>query len=291
MQSRYVVAVSVMLLILSAAASGQTRLEFEVASIRPSNLQGAQFTAGVHVDGAQVQFSLVPLITYIGYAYDVRNYQIAGPDWLRSEFFDIVAKLPDPSAAKQRSEMLRSLLADRFGLKVHRETRDFPVYVLEVAKSGLNVKEQPRDPASEVDEKVPSNVTVSGDRAGTTFNLGGGSFFSAGEKGIEGRKLSMAAFAYLLTPFLDHPTVDKTGLKGVYDFVFDISPEDLRAMGIRSAVNAGVPLPPQMLRALDNASGDSLIESLRKLGLTLVSRKEPLEVIVVDAMQKVPTDN
>jgi uncharacterized protein (TIGR03435 family) len=95
----------------------------------------------------------------------------------------------------------------------------------------------------------------------------------------------------MLTPFLDRPIIDGTGLKGVYDFMLDISPEDFAAMSVRSAVNAGVSLPPQMLRALDNASGDSLIDSLQKLGLTLASRKEPLEVIVVDAMQKAPTEN
>lgn len=291
MKTRSVVAVSAVLLILCGAALSQTRLEFEVASIRPSNPQGPQITAGVHVDGARVQFALVPLITDIGYAYDVRGYQIEGPDWLRTELFDIVAKLPDGAATKQRSEMLRSLLMDRFGLKVHRETKEFPVYVLEIAKGGLKMEEQPRDPGSEIDEKVPSNVTVVADRNGATFGLGGGSYFSAGGKGMEGKKLSMAAVAYMLTPFLDRPIIDGTGLKGVYDFMLDISPEDFTAMSVRSAVNAGASLPPQMLRALDNASGDSLIHSLQKLGLTLASRKQPLEVIVVDAMQKAPTEN
>jgi uncharacterized protein (TIGR03435 family) len=234
------IAGSVLFLILSGAALSQTRLEFEVASIRPSNPQGPQFTAGVQVDGAQVRFGLVPLISYIGYAYDVRNYQIVGPDWLRSERFDIVAKLPDGAAITQRWEMLRSLLMDRFGLKVHRETQEFPVYVLEIAKGGLKIKEQPRDPAApEIDEKVPSSVTVVADRTGTTFSLGGESYFSAGNKGVEGKKLSMAGFVYMLTPFLDHPTIDGTGLKGVYDFVLDISPEDLMVMGVRAAVNGG----------------------------------------------------
>jgi uncharacterized protein (TIGR03435 family) len=290
MQSRLVVAFITMLLALV-----QTNLQFEVASIRPSDLGNlniaAGIRAGVRLDGAQVRYTLVPLIAYVGYAYQIRNYQIVGPDWLRSELFDIVAKLPEGSTTKQVPQMLRALLADRFKLKVHRETKEFPVYVLEVAKSGLKMTELPPDPATAVDLTNPLNVSFTADRTGGTFSLGGGAYFTAGTSGVEGKKLSMAALTYMLTPFLDRPAIDATGLKGIYDFVLKISPEDLMAMQVRSAINAGVSLPPQALRALDNASGDSLGAALDRLGLTLVSRKAPLEVIVVDAMEKAPTEN
>jgi uncharacterized protein (TIGR03435 family) len=290
MQSRLVVASITLLLALV-----QTDPQFEVASIRSSDMANlniaAGIRAGVRMDGAQVRYTLVPLITYVGYAYQIRNYQIVGPDWLRSELFDIVAKLPEGSTAKQVPQMLRALLEDRFKLKVHRELKEFPVYALEVSKSGLKMAELPPDPATALDLTNPLNVSFTADRTGGTFSLGGGAYFTAGANGVEGKKLSMAALTYMLTPFLDRPAIDATGLKGIYDFVLNISPDDLTAMQVRSAVNAGVSLPPQALRALDNASGDSLGAALQKLGLTLVSRKAPFEVIVVDAMQKVPSEN
>lgn len=296
MQSRFVLAcIACITVLIPIIGLSQADLQFEVASIRPSNLQDLRFAAGVragvHADGAQVRYTLVPLITYIGYAYEIRNYQIVGPDWLRNEFFDIAAKLPEGSTTKQVPQMLRGLLESRFGLKVHREMKEFPVYGLAIAKGGLKMKEVPVEPGASVDLASPFDVSFTANRNGATFNLGGGAYFTAGDKGVEGKILSMSALTYMLTPFLDRPAMDMTGLKGAYDFVLNISAEDLQAMQVRSAINAGVSLPPQALRVLDNASGDSLGAALEKLGLTLAARKTPLEVIVVDAMQKAPTEN
>jgi len=295
MHSRFVFTFISLLVIFCLTGLSQTNLQFEVASIRPSNLENlsiaAGIRAGVQMDGQQVRYTFVPLITYIGYAFEIRNYQIVGPDWLRFQLFDIVAKLPEGATTKQVPQMLRALLENRFGLKAHRESKEFPVYGLEVAKSGLRMKELPPDPEAAADLTNPLNVTFTADRSGGSFSLGGGAYFTAGEKGVEGKRLSMSALTYMLTPFLDRPAIDATGLKGIYDFTLSISPEDLRAMQVRSAVNAGVSLPPQALRVLDSASGDSLGAALDKLGLTLVSRKAPLEVIVIDAMQKMPTEN
>jgi len=291
MQFRSAISVIAMLLFVSSTLLSQNHLEFEVASIRPSNPQGPQVTGGFHTDGAQARFTLVSLGTYVSYAYEVRTYQITGPDWLRSQLFDVSAKMPEGAKVKDVPQMIRSLLTERFGLKVHRETREFPVSSLEISKAGLKMKELPSDPETEANQINPLNVTFVAGSNGGVFNLGGGATFSGGEKGFEAKKLSMNALAYMLAPFLDRPSVDGTATKGLYDFVLQISPEDMRALQIRSAVNAGVSLPPQMLRILDNSSGDSLINALDKLGLTLVSRKTPMEVIVVDAMQKTPTEN
>ena len=88
-----------------------------------------------------------------------------------------------------------------------------------------------------------------------------------------------------------HVAVDMTNLKGNYDFVLELSPEDFRAMGIRSAISAGVALPPQAIQMAEAASGDSLSNAMQKLGLKLESRKAPLEVIVIDHAEKTPSDN
>jgi uncharacterized protein (TIGR03435 family) len=95
----------------------------------------------------------------------------------------------------------------------------------------------------------------------------------------------------MLTRFNDKPVVDMTGLTGTYDISLTFSPEDYQAMLIRSAIYAGVTLPPQALRALEGVSGDTLFAALQTVGLKLESRKAPLEVLVVDSVSKTPTEN
>jgi len=103
--------------------------------------------------------------------------------------------------------------------------------------------------------------------------------------------MTMFQFAEVLTRFVDRPVIDRTALTGSYDVVLDIAPEDYLAVMIRSAVNAGVTLPPQALRVMDNANTDPLSGPLRDVGLTLESRRAPLSVVVVDAISKTPTEN
>ena len=101
----------------------------------------------------------------------------------------------------------------------------------------------------------------------------------------------MASFADLLGRFVDKPVVDMTGITGSYDFDLDFTPEDYMAMLIRSAIAAGVTMPPEALRMLSGSSGDSLMNALDRLGLKLENRKAPVEVLVVDRMEKAPTEN
>jgi uncharacterized protein (TIGR03435 family) len=291
MLSRSIFLPAAVFVVLSTTTLGQTRLEFEVASIRPSNPQGAQIDIGMHVDGAQVRFTLFNLISYVGYAYEIPPYQVEGPDWIGSAFYDIAAKMPEGSSPTQVRAMLRTLLADRFGLKIHRETREVPVYALEVAKGGLKMKELPPDPALDPEHQGEENMSINIQGTGGIYNLGNGAYFSVDDKGFDGKKLSMRYLSRAVRPFLDRPVLDMTNLKGAYDFVLQVTPEDRIAMMIRSAINAGVTLPPQALKALDNASGDSFIAALDKIGLVLTPRKGPVEVVVVDSVQKTPSDN
>jgi uncharacterized protein (TIGR03435 family) len=105
------------------------------------------------------------------------------------------------------------------------------------------------------------------------------------------RKLPMASFAEVLARFEDRPVVNMTGLTGRYDFDLEFTQEDYMAMLIRSAIAAGVTLPPEALRMLSGSSGDSLLNALEKLGLKLENRKAPLEVLVIDHIEKAPTEN
>jgi uncharacterized protein (TIGR03435 family) len=282
--------------VLAVTLAGQTPpVQFEVASIRPSAAPGADHVnVGVHIDGARISCTYLSLKDYIGAAFQVKMYQIAGPDWLGSERFDIAATLPAGASQDQVADMLVALLADRFQLKFHREKRDFPVYGLELAKGGLKAKELAKDSESDGaadPAKAPVNVSGSGGRGGININLGHGSYFTMADNKFVARKLTMVSLAETLARFEDRPVVDMTGLPGHYDLDLEFTEEDYRAMLIRSAISAGVVLPPEALKALEGASGDSLLAALEKVGLKLERRKAPLDVIVVDHIARVPTEN
>jgi uncharacterized protein (TIGR03435 family) len=116
-------------------------------------------------------------------------------------------------------------------------------------------------------------------------------YFSLGANGFEVKNLTMEMAADMLTRFLDRPVVDMTKLKGTYDFTLDLTPEDRMVMMVRSAVAAGIVLPPQALALLDTGSNASLTDALRKVGLTLDARRAPLDVLVIDEIRKTPTEN
>jgi uncharacterized protein (TIGR03435 family) len=101
----------------------------------------------------------------------------------------------------------------------------------------------------------------------------------------------MESFSDTLGRFVDRPVVNQTELKGSYDFTLEFAPEDFRAMHIRSAVNAGVVLPPEALRALEYGSSDSLFAAVQTVGLKLERKKAPLDVLVIDKIERSPTAN
>ena len=281
-------------LLLCAVVSAQDSPTFEVASIRPASPQTNDVRAGVRIAGSQVRFVSMSLKDFIGSAYGVKPQQIIGPDWLGQERFDLAATIPAGGSVAQVSAMLRALLADRFQMTVHRETKEFPVYALGVAKGGpkFELSKAPAPSAETTGEKPPAvNVTASGSQAGTAVDLGRGSSFAFGNNRLEVRKMTMLSFAEVLTRFVDRPVLDQTGLTGEYDVVLNIAPEDYMALMVRSGVNAGVSLPPQALRLLDGANTDPLSGPLRDIGLTFESRKASLSVVVVDAISKTPTEN
>src|SRR5580693_1368102 len=198
--------------------------QFEVASIRPSAPPGPErMDVGVHIDGARVSCTALNLKDYIGSAFKLKMYQIQGPDFLGAERFDINAKLPAGASEAQVPDMLKALLADRFKMTFHKETKDFPVYALTVAKGGLKMKESPPDPDGPVGDpgekpKEPAvNVSGGGGRGGVHIEYGHGSFFTMADNKFVARKLPMASFAEVLARFEDKPVVDMTGVTGSYD--------------------------------------------------------------------------
>lgn len=278
----------------AAALFGQTgaRPEFEVASIKPSaDFQPQHVRVGLHVDGTQVSGAALSLENLIRIAYRVKEYQISGPDWIASERFDVNAKIPAGGTENQVPEMLQALLEERFQMKLHRETRDLPVYALVAGKNGPHLEEALADTPASASAAGPVNVSATGERRGVSINYGNGSSFTFADNRLEGRKLSASQMADVLSRFTEKPVVNMTDLTGNYNFVLELAPEDFRAMLIRSAVQAGIQLSPRALQLADEASGASLFSAIEKLGLKLDSRKAPLEVLVVDHAEKTPTEN
>jgi len=266
--------------------------EFEVASIRQSSQTvQAQTSAGVNVDGAMVRYSALDLKLYLGMAYRLKNYQIVAPDWMTSTRWDISAKLPEGSSSKQIPEMMQALLRDRFQMKMHRETREIPVFGLVIGKEGLKLKESPAGPAENGGEPAAQSVNAAMGNGGTTVTYGNGAYFTLGNNRFEGKKLTVAFIAEAFSRFADRPVVDMLGLKGNYDFSMEFSPEDFRAMMIHAAIAAGAVFPPEVLKLLDASSGDTLFNAVEKLGLKLESRRAPIEMLMIDEAQKTPTDN
>lgn len=233
-----------------------TRLAFEVASIRASAPQpmGTSNTS-FSSDGAMVRSSYLSLEDYVRIAYRMRDFQVKAPSWAKSTRFDIQAKIPNGLSRENVPEMLQSLLAERFDLAVHRESQKLPVIALVVAKNGPRL--------------VPTQVSA----ANRSLGRSGGTF----GRRVKLRYATLADLAQAISPYSDRPVVDRTGISGNYDFDLTYSSD----AASDSATPAGA----------DSEAAVSLPEALKKYGLELKVRKAPVEVLVVDHIDKAPTDN
>jgi uncharacterized protein (TIGR03435 family) len=279
-------------LLSSIAAFGQSpsaRPEFEVASVKKSApATPGQVNIGVHIDGAMVRCSSLPMRSYIRMAYRVNDYQVLGPDWLAAENFDIAAKLPDGATRAQLPEMIQSLLADRFKLVLHRDKKEFPVYALVVAKNGPKLKESPPDSSAEASPgaKGSVDINITTGRGGGVIDMGNGSSIGYGRDRLEAKKVTLSALAGAVERLLDRPVVDMTGIGGTYDFSLEYSWDEVRSL-VRSTSGGARELPAGAVAD----SGNSIFTSLAAFGLKLEPRKAPIEVIVVDRIERTPTEN
>jgi uncharacterized protein (TIGR03435 family) len=229
-------------LLLSIPAFSQQRLEFEVAAIKrsdPSHVGAQTFFA----PGGKFAALTAPLKSLVCFAYQLREHQVAGgPTWFDTEPFDVTAKADEHATSDHLRTMVQTLLADRFQLKFHRETREQPIYALVLGKSGPKFQE------------------VSA--AGRGVGIGGRGRLNANGADI-------ATFASALSGKLGRSVVDRTGLKGFYDFLLTWTPDEAQA----------------------EAPGASLFTAIQEqLGLKLESTKGPVEILVVDRAER-PSEN
>ena len=286
----------------AAAAFAQapaSRPAFEVASIKPAEpltremVISGRLHIGMKVDNARVEIDSFSIEELVRYAYNLKLYQVEGPDWIRHLRYDIVAKLPDGATQDQIRPMVQTLLADRFKVVLHHESKDLPVYALVVGKNGPKMKEAPASAVpAEPGPNAPKEMDVSG--GGPGISMTGGSFgnmrmtFEDGAMRLISPAANMTSLAFMLSRIADRPVIDMTGLKGDYDISIALSDEDMRNM----AAAAGMTLP--IRRGADTAAdpgSGSIFQSIQQLGLKLEPRKAPLDMVVVDSAEKVPTEN
>jgi len=362
--ARVILAVSLIFALdVLRAQTEATTPSFEVSAIRPAEFPSPQafrgggpqgFRAGMQLDAGRLDWRLASLADMIQYAFHVTNYQLSGPDWMRSSRWNVQARLPANASPEQAPQMMQALLAERFRLKIHHDKRDQPVYALEVGKGGPKL--ETFDPSSDAAAapsagrsgpglfpgpfggplgggpdappgdapdgrggRGPGFMSVTGASGATVrMSQGGGCTLH-----LELSKLTMRDLADTLAPFFDKPVVDATELTGTYKATLDLPMEAMFTM-MQNAMRAnGMPDPGQggfgrgpgdgglggpegpggrggppgcdPGTILANGGGDTsnaaIVRAVQKLGLKLEARKAPFDTIIIDHLEKMPTEN
>jgi uncharacterized protein (TIGR03435 family) len=282
---------------------------------------GALPKMGPKVDGARAEYSLMTLQELIVEAYKVKAYQITGPDWLggtSAQRFNIQAKLPDGANKDQAPQMLQALLADRFKLAVRRETKERPVMALVVGKGGPKLQPS-TDKAEDIDPSAPLKPgetqidTGEGSARIMTDRATGSSSIDMGKRGkininmtpegsihLESSRVTMSAFADMLSQLTrmtggnGQQVVDMTGIEGNYVVAFDLSMADI--LNVARSMGAAVPNMPTAAGAPADAASDpsessTLYKAVQALGLKLETRRSNTEQLIIDHVEKMPTEN
>ena len=254
-------------------------LSFEVASIKTS----APDTRGMFIQfqpGGGLRVTNLTLKQVLAYGYDVRDFQISGgPAWINSDRYDIQARPEHTATAaapddfrqmseeqrkaldQQMRERVRTLLSDRFQLAVHHDTKEAPVYALMVAKGGPKLKE---------------NTEPRGGRQGIGMRPGGQ---------LTATAAPVPMLANLLSNLMGRPVIDKTGLTAKYDFELHWTPDPGQTL-----LPPGAPAPAAEA-PLPDPNGPTIFTALQEqLGLRLESQKGPVDMIVIDRVEK-PSEN
>jgi uncharacterized protein (TIGR03435 family) len=261
---------------------------FEVVSIKPN--KGGM---GVMIRMAHGSFEAknITVKLLLQEAYGVKESQISGaPPWIDSEHYDIEAK-PDDSfadaerklsrdeAIAQHRQMLQSLLADRFKLTLHHDSKELQIYSLVVAKNGPKFHEAAVKPSDSDPPKLPE--------PGGPAPKGGVWMTGRGEINVTGASLSMFSNVLSMQPEVGRIVLDNTGLKGNYEFTLKWTPDESQGQmfGGPGAGPDGRPTPPP------NTNGPTIFTALQEqLGLKLESQKGPVDTLVIDHVER-PSEN
>lgn len=245
-------------LILLASCALSAQPAFDSASVKPSEMNAKMEGAG-RIDATPGSVSMLgaTLRSAVKWAYGVRDDQVAGPAWLATERYDIVAKAAGPTPLPDLRLMMQALLADRFSLALHRDTRELPVFAIVVGPDGPKLT-----PSAEAG---PGKLKV----------VDGVLLFQHYTLPELADRLSVAPFG------LPRPVVDRTGIAGVYDVTVHVAGTigEMKMAAERAAL------------ANDPADPSPYFTAFREAGLKLEAKKEPVEVLVIDRAEKVPKAN
>jgi uncharacterized protein (TIGR03435 family) len=257
--------------LIGSLAAQTVRPSFDVASIKANKSGGGRHSISLDLPGGLATATNVSLQTMMTAAYQLPTGRILGmPGWSDSLYFDIQARADGNPGIDQKRLMLQSLLADRFKLALHHETRQLAVYALVLAKPGklgpqlhANNEKCP-DPPPESSPPTCNNLTVNG---------------TPGKMSFVGQKTTMEHFVANLGSAsarnLDRPIVDRTGLTGTFDFSLEFA----------SGLTASQP------GASDPSAPPSIFTALQEqLGLKLVPETGPVDVLVIDHVEQ-PSEN
>jgi uncharacterized protein (TIGR03435 family) len=279
-------------------------LEFDVASVK-TNKSGPMMQM-MRTVPSEFRMTNIPLRLLIFQAYRVSSYQmVGGPGWIDSERFDIVAKAPAGSTPDQTTLMIRGLLADRFKLKVHAETREVPIYALVLARSdgklGPKLSKSTDDCEKILAERraaaqaaraggagpVPFAMPGPNEKPVCTINMRPTpvpngmpllTFMGGGQP--------MQVLVNQISGMVNRRVVDKTGLTGLYDFELQFSMRGQMPLTTQAAGAAGGANTPTA--PIDD--GPTMFDAVRELGLKLESEKGPVEHLVIDSVER-PTED
>ena len=296
-------------------------LVFEVASVRPSAppdmakmmavLQAGKSSTSVRIDGTRATFVYMSLKQLVAYTYKMRSYEISGPEWMTTDRFDIQALLPDGATKDDVPAMLQSLLAERFKLAAHREMSEQPVLALLVAKSGPKLllaaanaevldETAPLKPSESMQDTRDGRVLLRRNADGSSTYVGSWGNFTLKYDGgsrtmhMQSDSMGMKGFAMMINSLgggEGRQVVDQTGLAGSYQVAADFSLMDLRS----SLSSQGINLPTSSASTGGEASDPegyaTVSQALAKLGLRLEKSRANVQRLVVDSVEKMPTEN
>jgi uncharacterized protein (TIGR03435 family) len=247
------------------------------------NVSGDQRVAILGQPGGRFSATNISLTMLMGSAYRIREFQIVGgPNWIRDDRWDVQAKAEegtvstspsasiDPAAFSPQQLMLQSLIEERFQLKMHREMRELPVYDLVVTRGVSKLKKS--------EDQGPIQPQGANPQRGGSMPRGGARL---GRGAFDGNSILIGNLAAALSQELGRPVIDKTDLKGRYDVMLRWASE---------------PVPDPVTVQHDPAtppdpSGPSIFTSIQEqLGLKLESSKGPVEVLLIDSVQR-PSEN
>jgi len=280
---------SMLVFATSAAFAQAAPLSFEAASLKLTASPGTQERMMRRMSGGpgssdpgRFTYTNVTLKLLVQMAYNLKEYQVEGPDWIDTAGYDLVATMPPGTTKEQASQMMQNLLAERFKLQFHRETKPMPLFALVVEKGGLKLKEV------EMPASLPAGAPPGGP-GGLGHGPGVRMMMSPDGMKLTGQ-MTMGQLADWLTRQLARPVQDHTELNKTYDVDITWMPDSMDGARMGPIGGGSGGQGPEGAHSGPEPAL-TLAQALDGLGLKLDARKSPAEILTIDHAEKAPVEN